>query len=392
MAPGENSTARRWMGVGHSDGPDGPVAAREAVGAALAGRRPSLVLLFAAATYDLDALLCAVQEALPPSSLLAGCTSAGEISSEGPTEEGVVAIALGGEGIEASVSIGRHASTDQRGSGAAAAASILSLSKANRVLLLLTPGLVPHQEEIVRGAYSLAGAAVPILGGAAGDSLRLSGTFQFAGGEVLQDAVVGIGIGSDGPIGLSMRHGWRKLGAPMTVTTSDGAHIELLDDRPALDVYLGRLEAPADAFRDAAALNRFALVHPLGLERVNGEDIRVPGEVDFERRMLICTAEVPPGALVWLMEGDDVSVIESASLACEDARARLDGAEPIGAIIFDCVGRRLVLGEGLPKEAAAVAGALGDVPFGGFYTYGEIARARGSSGVHNETFVVMALG
>ena len=265
---------------------------------------------------------------------------------------------------------------------------MLDLEKPNRVLLLLTPGLVAHQEEIVRGAYSRTGATVPILGGAAGDSLTLAGSFQLAGGEVRRDAVVGIGIGSDGPISLSTRHGWRKVGEPMTVTTSDGSRLELLDDQPALDVYLERLGAPAAAYGDAGALNQFALVHPLGLERLNGEDIRVPGEVDYEQRSLICTAEVPPGALVWLMEGDDISVLESAAGACEEARSRLGGAEPVGAIVFDCVGRRLVLGAGLAKEADAVAGALGPAPFGGFFTYGEIARARGSSGVHNETFVV----
>ena len=89
------------------------------------------------------------------------------------------------------------------------------------------------------------------------------------------------------------------------------------------------------------------------------------------------------------MEGDDVSVLESAAEACEEARTRLGGASPIGAIVFDCVGRRLVLGAGLAKEADAVTGALDGAPFGGFFTYGEIARARGSSGVHNETFVVV---
>lgn len=384
--------ARRWMGVGHAERGDAiATAARAAVDEAVAGRSPALVLVFAAIAGDLDGLVAEVVAAVPEGTPVAGCTTAGELSGRGTTEEGVVAVALGGEGIEAAVSVGAHASTDQRGAGAAAAASVLGLRKPNRALLLLTPGLVAHLEEIVRGAYGLAGATVPIIGGAAGDSLTLSGSFQFTGGAVQRDAVVGIGIGSDGPIGWSMQHGWHRTGEPMTVTTSNGARLEMLDDRPALDAYLERLGAPAETYEDAAALNRFALVHPLGLERVSGEDIRVPGEVDYDERALVCTAEVPPGALVWLMEGDEVSVFESAARACEQARERLGGEAPIGAIVFDCVGRRLVLGTSLAKEAEAVAGALGDVPFGGFFTYGEIARARGSSGVHNETFVVMVL-
>lgn len=385
------SAATRWVGVGHIDGLDGATAGRRAVQDALAGRVPAVVILLCSFGYDLEALLGAVVAELPEGTPLVGCTTAGELSGQGPTTSGVVAIAIGGEGIEAAVSVGEGASKDQRGAGAAAATSVLGLGQPNRALLLFTPGLVAHLEEIVRGAYALTGATVPILGGAAGDGLTRTGSYQLAGGRVLTDAVVGVGIGSSGPIGLSMRHGWRKVGEPMAVTTVDRSRIHLLDDRPALDVYLERLEAPPETYEDAGAFNRFALVHPLGLERVNGEDIRVPGEADYASRSLICTAEVPPGALVWLMEGDEISVIESAALACEEARGRLGGAEPIGAIVFDCVGRRLVLGAKLDKEADAIASSLGNVPFGGFFTYGEIARARGSSGVHNETFVAMVL-
>ena len=42
-------------------------------------------------------------------------------------------------------------------------------------------------------------------------------------------------------------------------------------------------------------------------------------------------------------------------------------------------------GERLTKWAA-------DVPFAGFYAYGEIARVRGIEGFHNQTLTVLALG
>ena len=35
--------------------------------------------------------------------------------------------------------------------------------------------------------------------------------------------------------------------------------------------------------------------------------------------------------------------------------------------------------------------ALGDAPFAGFYTTGEIARVRGASGMHHLTLVTLAL-
>jgi small ligand-binding sensory domain FIST len=62
-------------------------------------------------------------------------------------------------------------------------------------------------------------------------------------------------------------------------------------------------------------------------------------------------------------------------------------------LAFDCGGRRAGLIEGgMEDEIAAMRTALGDAPFAGFYTTGEIARVRGASGLHHLTLVTLALG
>jgi hypothetical protein len=102
---------------------------------------------------------------------------------------------------------------------------------------------------------------------------------------------------------------------------------------------------------------------------------------------------VPQGGITWLMEGDERSVLDASDAACDDAIAALDGAAPLGLIVFDCIARRGVLGEdGIRREVDRIAGHCGGAPVGGFYTYGEIARTHGISGFHNETLVVLALG
>jgi len=166
-----------------------------------------------------------------------------------------------------------------------------------------------------------------------------------------------------------------------------------IDERPALDVYLDRLHAPADARSDPAAFTRFAQTHPLGLANRRGEEhVRLVSEADFDNRSLGCIAAVPQGGLVWLMEGDDESVLDAADQACGDALAALDGHAPIGLIAFDCVARRGVLGDdGIRAEVARVAERGAGAPVAGFYTYGEIARTRGVSGFHNQTLVVLAV-
>jgi hypothetical protein len=258
--------------------------------------------------------------------------------------------------------------------------------------MLLTDGLAGDQQEIVRGAYSVLGAEVPLVGGCAGDDLKMKRTFQLHDGRVLTDAVVAAAIASDAPFGIGVHHGWRTVGEPMVVTSSAQNRVFRLDDRPALDVYLQRLDAPAEAQRDHDAFTRFALTHPLGLNRRSGEEhVRFVADADFADRSLGCIAEVPQGALAWIMEGDAASVLDATDAACADALEPLGERRPIGLLAFDCIARRGVLGEGIAQEVSRVAAQADGAPVAGFYTYGEIARTAGMSGFHNQTLVVLAV-
>jgi hypothetical protein len=209
---------------------------------------------------------------------------------------------------------------------------------------------------------------------------------------VLDDSVVGAAIASDSPLGIGVRHGWSRVGDPMLVTASSGNRVLTLDDQPALDVYLDRLDAPAEARTDPAAFTRFAMTHPLGLSRRSGEEVRFVAEAGFEDRSIGCIAEVPQGGLAWMMEGDAESVLTATDAACTDALDALEGNPPIGLIAFDCIARRGVLGDaGVADEVSRIGRHAGGAPVAGFYTYGEIARTRGISGFHNQTLVVLAL-
>ncbi len=383
----------RWMAVGHSKDPDAHRAGSEAVAAALAGGDDArLLIVFAADGYDPAALLAGIRASSGDLPLI-GCSTAGEIASGGPGDAGVVVTALGGPGFSVATRVATRASADLRSAGAGAAEALNDLeSRPHRVLLLLADGLAGDQQEIVRGAYGVAGAAVPLVGGCAGDDLRMVATRQFFDADVLTDAVVSAAIGSDAPFGIGVRHGWRRVGEPLVVSASGGNRVELLDERPALDAYLERLDAPPEAWTDAAVFTRFAQTHPLGLSRRSDEEhVRFVAEADFKERALVCIAAVPQGGLAWIMEGDSTSVLDATDAACSEALAALAGRPPIGMLAFDCIARRGVLGTGVIDEVARVANHAGTAPVAGFYTYGEIARTRGVSGFHNQTLVVLAI-
>jgi len=63
-----------------------------------------------------------------------------------------------------------------------------------------------------------------------------------------------------------------------------------------------------------------------------------------------------------------------------------------GVLLFDCVCRGLILKDQFQKEIDAVRSVMGDVPVGGFLTYGEIASYGGSiEAWHNTTAVCVAI-
>jgi hypothetical protein len=362
-----------------------------AAGEALVHNDAKLLVVFCSQSYDLPELLAQIRTCSAGVPVI-GCTTAGEIATSGPSAAGVVVAAFGGDGFEIGTAAARGASKDLRLAGARAARCMPSRQdRPYRVLLLLTDGLSGDQQQVVRGAYGVVGAGVPLVGGSAGDDLKMTRTFQLYDDQVLTDAVVAAGIASDAPLGIGVRHGWRRVGEPMLVTRSSANRVCTLNDRPALEVYLEHLgvgEPPTEE-----GFPRLALTHPFGLSRSDGEElVRFIGGADFADGSLRGIAEIPQGGLVWIMDGDADSVLTATDAACRDSLAALDGRPPLGMLAFDCIARRGVLGEqGIHTEIQRLAATAGGAPVAGFYTYGEIARTRGMRGFHNQTLVVLSM-
>ena len=102
---------------------------------------------------------------------------------------------------------------------------------------------------------------------------------------------------------------------------------------------------------------------------------------------------IPQGALLWAMETDREGLLSSVDDAYAEAVAPLAGAAPIGFLAFDCGVRFMFLEpDGVCAEVAKFNHRAAGAPFGGFYTYGEIARTHGPGGMHHLTLVIVAFG
>ena len=387
-------TPRRWVGVGDSDLPDSRAAGAAAAAGALTGPDPRLVIVLGAMSFDLPELLAGVRSVTGEVPLV-GCSTHGEIWRGGPSDGTVLVVVLGGHGFSVRTAASEGVSGRQREAGAQVARAVRGHDddRPNHALLVFTDSLLRHQEDILRGAYEVLGARVPLFGGAAADRWAMDRTYQFHGDEVLHGSVVVAMVHSDGPLSIAVGHGWRPVGEPMIVTECDDGRVYTLDDEPAMDRFLQRSGAPEQAYHDPVAFKQFALTRPIGVERRSGTEVRnLCTEVDVAGRTIGGGGQIPQGGLTWLMEGDADSVLEAASAACEEAVAGLGGAEPLALLTFGCSALRKVLGaEGTVRESERIAKVAGDAPYAGFYTCGEIARTRGIDGFHNQTHVVLAL-
>jgi hypothetical protein len=390
----------RWLSVGSSAGADSRRAGAAATARAVVRDDVRLLVAFCSALHDPEAVLAGIRSVAPGAPLV-GCSSTAVIGPAGPSQGGgVVVVALGGPGFSVATGFGLGAAGRQRDAGAEVAGCVADVADGpHQVLLLLTDGLVSGQEEILAGAYSVVGASVPLVGGSSSPDPTVRHTFQFhgdaaRGDRVIADAVVGAAIASDGPLGVGLRHGWRKVGEPMIVTKSAHGDVFTLDDQPALSAYLQRLNGPADAYTDPAVFEAFAQTRPIGVRRRSGEEVRTVSSTDRLREgWLRSTGEVPEGGLIWLMEGDEDSVLQAAGDACADAVRALAGQPPLGLMVFDCESRGRLLGaDGMRQEVARMTGQAQGAPLAGLYTWGEIARTKGINGFHNQTLVVLAVG
>jgi len=383
-----------WVRVGSSQHENNGEALEEAFAGLKLPHQPQLLIVFAAPRYDLAQLGASLGDRLPGCAVV-GCTTSGEIAAGSALTQSLVLWALGGSGVRVSTGFGESDGQGLRQAAVEAAGCLAKLDRrSHTVMVLLSDGLGGDQMEVVRGAYDAANIDVPLVGGCAGDYLAMRQTRQLHGRRVMSGAVVAAAISSDRPLGVGVSHGWTPASEPMLVTESRNTLLTSLDDQPALDVYLNFFNPPQEVRDNQQAFADFAAVHPIGIRRRDRIEMRHITGFDPETRALVMVAEVPQGALAFLTQGDYGSVLEAAAESASSAVQALGGdAEPAGLLLFDCVSRRSIFGDRhVQEETELIARCCHGAPMAGFYTYGEIARTKGSGGFHNQTLVTLAIG
>ena len=353
---------------------------------------PNLVTVFASVAFFDDADFQAVLRQAFPSAVLIGCSTAGEISADGVTDNTciVTAVRLDKTQIKSAVT---HLSGMDDSQAAGARIGEALAAPGLKAVLVFGPGVEINGSGLVEGIAGKVGDAVPITGGLAGDGGAFTRTFTLGPDGVSDRAVVAIGLSGDAlRFGHGSFGGWEPFGPARKVTKAVGNVLYELDGEPALEIYkryLGDLAADLPA---SGLLFPFAM---LGDDHTAVGLIRTILGIDEAAGSLTLAGAIDPDGYLKLMHASTDSLVNGAEAAAEAAVAMLRQEGESLAILVSCVGRKLVMGGRVDDEVEAVADVLGSgALLTGFYSYGEISPFTPGSAcqLHNQTMTITCIG
>lgn len=358
----------------------------------LSDHAPDAVIVFASSQHDYIPLLQAIHETSRPG-VLVGCSSAGEFVTGARGEGSASAVGIRSNVMRFHAGLGRNLRADRHGAAAGIAASFQGLEShqyPHRAALVLADALAGYTDDFIEQLSIATLGNYRFFGGGAGDDARFTKTHVFCGKEAFTDAAVALEILSSKPIGVGVSHGWEPAGEALRVTEAEGSTVISLNATPAVEVFEEHAEATGQRF-DRSDPIPFFLHNVLGIDTGAGYKLRVPLAV-LENGAIGCASDIPTGATVYIMKTSAQSAADAAMRAVNSAMGDMRGTPPEVALFFDCVATRLRMGGEFGMEMDALQQALGEVPYVGCNTYGQIARSEGQfSGFHNCTATVALL-
>jgi len=353
---------------------------------------PDLVLVFGSV-----ALLPALAQALAaafPGARVAGCSTAGEISGQGVTERTCVVTAVKfGPGITLRVAEAAVPAMDAcEGAGASLGGALKGPGL--RAVLLFGKGTGVNGSAIIQGLAGEVGPHTPISGGLAGDDGAFQATLTLGPSGLSADGIVAVGLYGEGlTLSYGSQGGWTPFGPTRKVTRSQGNILFELDGAPALDIYKRYLGDHAQGLPASGLLFPFEMLDEqqsrLGL-------IRTILGVDEAEGSIVLAGDIVPGGFLRLMQASTNNLVDGAEGSARQVAEGMGAAPRQGlALLVSCVGRRIVMGDGVEEEIEAVGEVLGaGATLAGFYSYGEIAPfgAGAECKLHNQTMTITFLG
>jgi hypothetical protein len=393
-------TTKAGVGMSHYHSPS--IAGHEAAKQALenAGlEKPDFVFMFASVGYDQRSLLQAVREATGGAPL-SGCSGEGTISGDDADESNfsVVVMAISSDDLRWHNGLATGLGADSRTTGQQVAQSLSSDLSTDAVGLFVFPdGTTVNFDHFFAGLEGELSSDqfLPLWGGGAGDNFAMVQTYQYCDDEVVSDGVAYALLSGEAHLASTIGIGYIPIGGERKVTRSQGNVIYEIDGKPALEVLQEYLP-------DRVLTEDWGRYIP-----TFGLSFRAPSHMEDEEYILrginsVNTADgsvslqtdVQEDTSVWFSSRDKEKIITGLDRMADRIKEELGGAQPKLVLHFDCCSRGKIMLRDQEKLQIfrRFRQAVGpEVPWAGFYTYGEIGPVGKHNYYHAYTAVVLAL-
>ncbi len=262
-----------------------------------------------------------------------------------------------------------------------------------------------EQAGLLSGLQDKLGRSFPFVGGFVGTPADPLKSHIYYNQELLADSASGILVGG-GKLyfGSRIRHGWKPLGKPRTVTFSQGNVVYEIDGAPAAKLYENYLAK--DIAELKKIINRISALYPVGIHLENENSYLLRKVVSIvESGALLFQGEVPQGSQIRLMIGTRDSCLEAVREAAEEAKKELSnqaaGTKKTDTsrfiLVLDSIFRHMLLSRQARQEIEIIQAVFGkDTPIIGISTSSEVAslQTQGYHGkvyFHNQCINIMAV-
>jgi len=400
-----------YISLGASTERDPALAVREALRQASSsfhGEKINLAIAFSTVDLAYPILLKLLTSSLSRVPVL-GCSGAAVISSQGILKHGLVLMLVG---LPTGVYLNTACVKDIKERTPLIAGKELGeklldgFRSVRRVMsVMFSDGLIDAGSDLLSGLQERLGKSFPIVGASASDNLHFAKTFVYFNQELLNNSAVAMLWGGKINFGLGVKHGWKPLGRPRTVTKAEGNIIYEIDDAPAAKLYEEYLARGIPSLQ--RELKYISVLYPIGMYIEGEEEYVLRNILSIEKNgTLHMQGNVTQGCMIRLMIGTKESCLTATHQALEEAKKSLFAstaelsrtATSHFALVFDSVSRYMLLKRDAEKELAIIRNGLGEqTPIIGLYTFGEQAPLlsisyQGQACFHNQTVAIVTVG
>jgi hypothetical protein len=400
-------------GVGTSQHHNPNIAAREAAEQALKNAgvaKPDFVFMFASIGYDQRSLLRAVRETTGGAPL-SGCSVEGTIGGDNTDESSfsVVVTAIFSEELQWHNGIATGLSGDSHAVGQRVAQDLLPNLSASTVGLFVFPdGMSAIFDTFFTANFDsfLAGLEgnlpsdrfLPLWGGGAGNNFNAgTPTYQYCDDEVVSDGVAYALLSGKAQASWAISHSLIPIGGERKVTRGQGNVIYEIDGKPAVEVLKEYL--PEQALAEDEDWLPYSVSLSLCFRAptyIKDEEYVVRGvpAVKTADGSITVQTEVSEGTSIWFSSRDKQKVATGLDRMAAQIKEQLGGEKPKLVFQFDCATRGKMMFRDqeklqLLKRFRQSVGP--DVPWAGFYAFGEIGPVEEHNDRNLYTAVALAL-